>query len=443
MTRTRSLATLLALSFGFAAPAGAQPGEQVPLRDRIMAVVGEDLLLESEWREQTILLASQLGVDTGSLEYRSIASEAFDQMVNEMVIVAAARRDTTIQISEELVVEEVDADIAEIRSRFPSEQEFMEQLAQSQWGSLSAYRADLQERKRRELLGQAYLERHSGEVESPDVTEEEVREYWEENRAGFGSRPETVVFEEIPVQVAPDEEDVEEARQEVERVLTELRAGKPFDAAARQYSDDDTSERGGDLGWFGRGQMVEAFEEAAFTAEPGELVGPVRTPFGFHVIQVFDRRQEEARARHVLIAFEYEEEDIERALAEAERLRDLVLEGADVDSLQAERMAGDSAAAEPLDLSLAQLPPPYREAFEGLEPGGVEVVRLDAQGRAPAFNVVVLRERSGGEAVTFDEMEPRIRRQLQQQKAEKVWVDRLRDRVYVDIRISPEDILAS
>lgn len=444
MARAPSLLALLAAAVTLAAaPAAAQTeGERLPLRERIMAVVGGDVLLESQWREQTSLLASQLGVEPGAEEYRSLAVETFDQMLSEMVIVAAARRDTTIEIPEERIIEEVDSDIEQIRSRFPSEEAFLQQLSQSQWGSLAAYRADLQERKRRELLGQAYLERHRGDVEPPEITDEEIRAYWEENRVAFGQRPETITFEEIPVQVTPDEDDVEEARREVERVLSELRAGKSFEAAARQYSDDETAERGGDLGWFGRGQMVDAFEEAAFGAETGDLTGPVRTPFGFHLLQVVDRRPEEVRARHVLIGFEYEDEDVERARAEARRLADLILAGADVDSLQAATMSGDSAGAEPLELSVEQLPPAYRTVLEDLEEGEAGVVEIAIQGRdVPAFNVVVSRGLQGGGEVTFEEMEPRIRRQLEQREAEKVWVDRLRDRVYVDVRVQPGDAL--
>ena len=146
----------------------------------------------------------------------------------------------------------------------------------------------------------------------------------------------------------------------------------------------------------------------------------------------------------MLIGFDYEDADVAEARADAERLADLVLAGADVDSLQAERMPGDTVGSEPLELSVEQLPGPYRTALEGLEPGEAAVVELSVAGRdVPVFNVVVSRGREGGGAVTFEEMEPRIRRQLQQQRAEEVWVERLRERVYVEIRIPPEAALAS
>jgi peptidyl-prolyl cis-trans isomerase D len=83
-------------------------------------------------------------------------------------------------------------------------------------------------------------------------------------------------------------------------LATELKgriaAGEDFAALATQYSDDVSNrDRGGDLGSFGRGRMVKAFEDAAFAANPGEVVGPVRTQFGVHLIQVLDKREQRVR----------------------------------------------------------------------------------------------------------------------------------------------------
>ena len=65
-----------------------------------------------------------------------------------------------------------------------------------------------------------------------------------------------------------------------------------FEQMARRYSDDGSASQGGDLGWFGRGQMADAFEQAAFDAQPGELVGPVESEFGYHLIRVEARASE-------------------------------------------------------------------------------------------------------------------------------------------------------
>jgi peptidylprolyl isomerase/peptidyl-prolyl cis-trans isomerase D len=90
----------------------------------------------------------------------------------------------------------------------------------------------------------------------------------------------------------------DDASAETRRRLASIRdsiasGAAAFEQMARRYSDDGSASEGGDLGWFGRGRMVEAFEAAAFDATPGELVGPVRSRFGYHLIRV-DARADQA-----------------------------------------------------------------------------------------------------------------------------------------------------
>jgi peptidylprolyl isomerase/peptidyl-prolyl cis-trans isomerase D len=86
------------------------------------------------------------------------------------------------------------------------------------------------------------------------------------------------------------------ARELSRSIMDRIRGGESFDTVARSISDDTQSARqGGDLGWFGKGRMVQAFEDAAFSAPIGRLVGPVETQFGYHVIEVTDRSDTEVR----------------------------------------------------------------------------------------------------------------------------------------------------
>ena len=80
----------------------------------------------------------------------------------------------------------------------------------------------------------------------------------------------------------------EEAR--ARELLAAVKEGKDFGQLARTYSECPSGKNGGSLGWFGRGQMVKEFEDAAFSAKKGETVGPVKTQFGWHLIQVIDAK---------------------------------------------------------------------------------------------------------------------------------------------------------
>ncbi|MEJ2085577.1 MAG: SurA N-terminal domain-containing protein [Acidobacteriota bacterium] len=122
-----------------------------------------------------------------------------------------------------------------------------------------------------------------------EVSDEDVRIYYEENSDEF-TQEEQVRARHILLSLSD-----ERSREEAESILADARArieaGEEFAVVAAEISEDPGSkDRGGDLGFFGRGQMIPEFEQAAFAAEPGDLVGPIETSFGLHLIQVEEKR---------------------------------------------------------------------------------------------------------------------------------------------------------
>lgn len=120
-------------------------------------------------------------------------------------------------------------------------------------------------------------------IDKVTLTEEEAKAYFDANPNQFISEKQ-VRAKHILV----------EKEVQAKEILSEIEAGKSFEDAAKEYSTCPSKEKGGDLGYFKKGQMVPEFEKAAFEAAVGELTGPVKTQFGYHLILVEDKKEEQA-----------------------------------------------------------------------------------------------------------------------------------------------------
>ena len=150
------------------------------------------------------------------------------------------------------------------------------------------------------------------------VEEDEMKKFYDENQAHYEKAP-TVSAKHILV---ANEDKCKE-------ILAEIEGGKAFEEAAQAYSTCPSGQRGGDLGEFGKGQMVPEFEQAAFEAEIGQVVGPVKTQFGFHLIKV------EKKNEGSVAAFEEVKESIRKTLVQQKQNQ---LYSKTVDELKAKYM---------------------------------------------------------------------------------------------------------
>ncbi len=150
------------------------------------------------------------------------------------------------------------------------------------------YDANAEELRRPEQRRVDYLLVDTARVrESIEVGDDEVREYYDLHLDEF-TQNEQVRARHILLEVGADDEDA--VRGQLEAIRGRIEGGEDFADLARELSSDQgTREDGGDLGYFGRGRMVKEFEDAAFGAPVGDLVGPFRSPFGFHLVEVLDR----------------------------------------------------------------------------------------------------------------------------------------------------------
>lgn len=424
---------LLPLWLLAAAPLAAQqPSPEVP--DRILAVVGDSIVLKSDV-DLLMIQYQQSGqtiTDTAEV-YRGI----LENRVNELLIVQAAVRDTSIHILDEQVSTLVQQELEARRRQFGGEQQFQAALKESGM-TMEDLRNMLAGDIRTRMMMREYIGKVSRERRPPPVSDDELRRYFEENRAQFGRRPETISFTQVVILPRASDSARAEARAKLEEAMKEIAAGADFATVARKYSDDpSTRERGGDLGWFRSGAMVREFDQMAFAMQPGQISPIIETSFGFHIIKLEKVRGAERQARHILVVPTVTGADAERMRATADSVIEKLQAGANVDSIV--RAIGDPneqsrVGPYPVD----RLPAPYNTVLNDVDPGMVVgPVLLPTATGASKFAVIKVTDRKP--AGEFSLSDPQFRAQLQRSVAENRLVEEiiqdLKQRTHVEIRI--------
>lgn len=196
--------------------------------------------------------------------------------------------------------EEIDAEFDSYKQRFRTEEQFENYLKH---GKVTA------EQIRERMQAKRALEKLIDKTADMAVSKAEAKDFYEQNERFYMDK-EGVRASHILIKVAEDasDEQVAEARKKVREALALLKEGKAFEEVAKQISEGPSAPKGGELGFFGRGQMVKEFEDVAFSMEAGQVSDPVRTRFGFHIIKVIEKREERKRP------FEDVREQIEESL---------------------------------------------------------------------------------------------------------------------------------
>lgn len=442
MKTMRALATLsLFLLPVLAVPAtaqelpstGVEPGEE--LVDRVIAVVGDTALLLSDVREDMqSLQASGRELPSTQQELEQLARQLVDSRVDDLVLLQAARNAGT-EVDDAQVMQLVEQNLEQVREQFGSEAALTTALEQSGL-SMEGYRATLMEQQRDQLMTQAFVQERMATAAPPPVTEEEMEAFFAANREQLGDRPAMVSFRQIIVQPRLSTQARAEARDRASGILEEIRGGADFETVARRVSEDPgTRERGGDLGWFRRGQMVRPFEDVAFALRPGRVSDLVDTDFGVHIIKVERTRTGERQARHILIRAELSDEDHAAARTEADSIAEAVRGGASWTQLARQHETpGERRTVERVPLD--NLPEAYVAAFEDASDGDiVGPFALDDDEPAASYVVAQLTGRAEAGEFTLADVREQVRGQLEQQKMVERLVEELRDRTYVSIRL--------
>lgn len=262
--------------------ASAAP-EAKPLPDKVASVNGVaisgdqlskelDIYLQRVGRPQAAMPASQLD---------QVRAEILDGLIDQELLYQESRK-LGIQIEDKAVNEQFEA----IRQRFPDESQFKQALASMQMSEMEAKQQIERGLAIREVIDRKVADKVT-------VDDAESKAFYDENPQFF-MQPERVKASHILIKVDPSAADADKAaaREKLQDLRKQAEGGADFAELAKTHSEGPSNERGGDLGFFQRGQMVKPFEDAAFALEKDQLSEIVETRYGYHLIKVTDKQPE-------------------------------------------------------------------------------------------------------------------------------------------------------
>ena len=277
------LVAALVLCGGFAAAEGPEAKKEVA--DSPVAVVQQGPVARVNGiavdarelrRAKKVLLRGQ---QVPTEQQSALDKQAVEQLVSAELLYQAAAK---IELKD--MDKQIDAKVAQGKSRFKDEKEFTKAIK-----DLEMEEKDLREYTRRDLLISRFVE--TTFVPNALVSESEIRDFYDKSQDKF-KRAETVKASHILIGVdnSASADDRKKAREKAEKLRKELSGGADFAVLAKGNSTCPSSQQGGDLGFFGKGQMVPEFEKTAFALKPGEISDVVETQFGYHIIKLTEKK---------------------------------------------------------------------------------------------------------------------------------------------------------
>lgn len=424
MTVLRSVVSAFVLLFATVAASGQT------LLDRIIAVVDKEIITESELNDRVNFAAVQNRLDAASPELRK---QVLDGMVAEKLILAQAIIDS-VEVTDDEVARALEQQIQNFIRQVGSEQ----RVEQMYGKSIGRIKREYRDEIRQQLLVQKVRQQREANLQ---VTRREVEEFFAAYRDSLPQVPEEYLLSHLFVVPIPDTSVEQATRTRLQAVRDSLQAGGDFADFAKRYSVDGTASGGGDLGWARRGDYVREFEETVFSLQPGQTSGVIKTQYGYHIVQLMERRGDQVRARHILVRIERGPESDSSAVQLLRILRDSALAGTPFADLAKRHSQDEETKAQGGDLGTLtadQFVPEFSTTVMPLKAGEISPPSRASLGSTYGWHIVWLRNRIPAHAMTLETDFDRVSQlalYLKRNRQNADWVEELKKTIYLDIRL--------
>jgi len=282
--------------FLFISSLGAQ---QEILLDRVASVVEDKIVLLSDvvLAANAVAAQQQINPNTNPSAYQKLLESSRESMVEQLLIIEMAEQDS-VEILDKDIDKALNQQIENIISQTGSKEQAEIALGKKISDFKRSYRDDM----RGKLLAEKYT---SSLTASISVSRGDVLDFFNTYKDSIPSFPTLYKTHHILLEIRPSEESSNRSFLKALSVRDEILGGLSFSEAAKRYSADPGSkDQGGNLGYVPRGTFVKEFDKAVFTIEKNVLTEPIKTQYGYHLIEVLERTGEKVLSRHILIRTE-------------------------------------------------------------------------------------------------------------------------------------------
>lgn len=422
--RANVLSTLFVALTLFAGPTTtALAVEQI---DRILAVVNDDLVLESDFATEAAMLRQQYRAAGAQLppgdQFRE---QVLERLIMQRLQLAYARR-IGMSVDDDTLNEAVREVANRNNMQLP---QFQQALAQ-EGISFSQFREDL----RQDIL---FARLHRRQIERQiDITEADIRAFMASEMASVGTEYRLARILLLP----QNSESAVAIEDRAAAVARELNDGADFAETARRVSNDPRAGDGGDLGWLSADNIPQSVRAVLADMQPGDIHGPVELGDGFQILKLLDLRSEQsqlveqARVRHILLRTD-ELTDDARASDRLTQLRERLLRGASFSDLARAHSEDPGSASRGGDLgwvSPGQMTPEFQAVMDRTETGEISEP-FETRFGWHLLTVVDRRDHDN----TSEYLRQKAVQEIRERRGDEVlesWLRRLRDEAFVDIR---------
>ena len=417
------LLRILIFSFCFAATA-----VQADVIDRIVAVVGDDIVLKSEI-DQYVSQKNILGFEGSEEEIRD---NILEELISIKILYDIAKKDTTISVSDEEVQRILDGRINPIIQQVGGEKNFEEIYKTTVSDLKRHYRTEI----RKNALVEKLKNKHHRGI---SVSRREIEAYYEEYKDSIPPVKPSVTLSQLVIGFSNDALAQSTAMNEINKIRTNILSGKiSFENAAEIYSQDESSKiKGGNIGFTTRGDLVPEYERAAYNLNSGDISHPVKSSFGYHLIKLEEKIGERINTSHILIIPQAYIENDSTALNFAGAVRDSVL-NKKMTFEEAARKHSTDEKTKYYDgligvMQIEDMDRKYSELFENSEIGFITEPIKEKDG----YYLYKIVDKKGRHEVNIETDYNALKNYATEHKRQqelKKWIDELRKKVYIEIK---------